>query len=258
MADSFKLEVSGFDLIRMRLQEAHDFVEVGHALCATTGSVFGLVQVVIMLNAPDGRPMISVDNLPADFDEIRRVYFDHIWRVDPYLTELRTRHAFEQTNDEQFMKFSRELGYPGQDVFTLNLPITALPRTIGIIRCGSRTEYSEAQTRDLLSMSALVAVRLAQLNITPSSNADWSAGMTTRQLDTARLAAAGHPNYEIAEQLGISENTVKKHLKSVFAALRISNRTELAVRLARAGRRDQVAAGITRVSECCTVMKAPE
>jgi LuxR family maltose regulon positive regulatory protein len=57
-------------------------------------------------------------------------------------------------------------------------------------------------------------------------------GLTKREIEVARLAAAGITNDEIGKQLYISSNTVKKVLKSVFAKLSIGNRTLLTQRLA--------------------------
>ena len=49
----------------------------------------------------------------------------------------------------------------------------------------------------------------------------------------AELACDGASNGTIAERLGISEETVKSHLKAALAAARCTNRTELAVALLR-------------------------
>jgi DNA-binding NarL/FixJ family response regulator len=57
--------------------------------------------------------------------------------------------------------------------------------------------------------------------------------LTPRQLEVATFTARGLTNREIARVLDLSENTVKKHLKDVFATLEITNRTELAVLVAR-------------------------
>lgn len=46
-----------------------------------------------------------------------------------------------------------------------------------------------------------------------------------RQLEVLQLIASGATNRGIADQLGISENTVKSHLKAIFEALGESTRT---------------------------------
>ena len=55
--------------------------------------------------------------------------------------------------------------------------------------------------------------------------------LTPRELQVLELLADGLPNKSIALRLGISDETVKFHLGSVFGKLGASNRTD-AVRLA--------------------------
>ena len=55
--------------------------------------------------------------------------------------------------------------------------------------------------------------------------------LTAREEDVLRLVADGLTNRDIASQLGISQNTVKNHIKNILAKLQADNRTQL-VRLA--------------------------
>jgi len=50
--------------------------------------------------------------------------------------------------------------------------------------------------------------------------------LSERENEILRLVAAGKSNRLIAEQLSISENTVKYHLKNILHKLGVSNRTE--------------------------------
>ena len=59
-----------------------------------------------------------------------------------------------------------------------------------------------------------------------------SSPVTHRQADILALLADGMPNKSIADALGITEGTVKQHLKSLFKRLNVQNRTQ-AVRVAR-------------------------
>lgn len=53
--------------------------------------------------------------------------------------------------------------------------------------------------------------------------------MTERELEVAKLAAKNLTNKEIAEQLYISQNTVKFYLKSIFSKLSITSRSKLKI-----------------------------
>lgn len=53
--------------------------------------------------------------------------------------------------------------------------------------------------------------------------------LTPRQLDVLRELVRGEPSKAIARTLGLSEGTVKIHLKSLFKALGVSNRAQAAV-----------------------------
>jgi DNA-binding CsgD family transcriptional regulator len=50
-------------------------------------------------------------------------------------------------------------------------------------------------------------------------------GLTTRELEVLRLVAAGKTNRAIAEDLGISEKTVARHMSNIFTKLDLSSRS---------------------------------
>lgn len=50
--------------------------------------------------------------------------------------------------------------------------------------------------------------------------------ITPRELEVLRQMAAGLRNKEIASRLGVSEQTVMSHIKSIFAKLQVSDRTK--------------------------------
>lgn len=53
-------------------------------------------------------------------------------------------------------------------------------------------------------------------------------GLTTRELEVLQLVARGASNVQIAQELVISVNTVKTHLKHILEKLRMENRTQAA------------------------------
>jgi DNA-binding NarL/FixJ family response regulator len=55
--------------------------------------------------------------------------------------------------------------------------------------------------------------------------------LSPRQLEVARLVGKGHTNYQIACELGITENTVKLYVSQVLRLTHMHNRTQLALAL---------------------------
>lgn len=60
-------------------------------------------------------------------------------------------------------------------------------------------------------------------------------GLTPRQQEILQLMCAGYPNKEIAQRIGVEESTVKTHVKAIFAALNVVNRTQAAAAARRYG-----------------------
>ncbi len=59
--------------------------------------------------------------------------------------------------------------------------------------------------------------------------------LTARQQEVLQLLAQGLPNKRICSELGLTEHTVKTHLKALFAALDAHNRTECVHKAERLG-----------------------
>ena len=63
---------------------------------------------------------------------------------------------------------------------------------------------------------------------------DWYL-FTSREIEILKLVASGLSNKQIARRLGSSPNTIRNHIYTVFRKAGVSNRTELALRVAAAG-----------------------
>jgi len=59
--------------------------------------------------------------------------------------------------------------------------------------------------------------------------------LTQRELEVLRLIAQGHENREIAEQLVISEATVRTHVSNILGKLHVASRTQAALYALREG-----------------------
>jgi DNA-binding NarL/FixJ family response regulator len=60
----------------------------------------------------------------------------------------------------------------------------------------------------------------------PSTDHSPTFRLTSRQKEVLTLIANGHPNKIIADQLSISEQTVKIHINQIFRELKVFNRTQ--------------------------------
>lgn len=74
--------------------------------------------------------------------------------------------------------------------------------------------------------------------------------LTSREEDVLDLLAEGGSNKNIARSLGISEATVKMHVKNILAKIRLKNRTQAAVwATTHQGRRSRGSAAVPIIVE---------
>lgn len=92
-----------------------------------------------------------------------------------------------------------------------------------------RTARRAGATQELRLPDVRITVEPVQPVTTPTGTADVD--LTHREREVASLAAGGYRNREIAQHLGITENTVKRHLYSVYNKVGVDTRTQLANRL---------------------------
>ncbi|MBI5034671.1 MAG: response regulator transcription factor [Chloroflexi bacterium] len=78
------------------------------------------------------------------------------------------------------------------------------------------------------SVAAKVVAEFARLsgNSIPSKKAETSDELSDREMEIVRLLARGLSNREIAEQLVITEGTVKNHVSNILSKLGVRDRTQ--------------------------------
>lgn len=74
-------------------------------------------------------------------------------------------------------------------------------------------------------------LRLVDSRLPRAGLAEWARPLTDREREVAHHAALGESNIAIADALGITERTVKAHLKAVFEKLQVADRLQLALRV---------------------------
>ncbi len=82
-----------------------------------------------------------------------------------------------------------------------------------------------SKERDAASMAAALRQLfrgVTVFDVEPATLDDM--GITSRRIDVLRLAAQGHSNREIAEQLNIAESTIKDHWAAIYKRLGTNNR----------------------------------
>ncbi|MFU2329285.1 response regulator [Pseudomonas sp. NFX98] len=123
-----------------------------------------------------------------------------------------------------------QLGHLNQKLQYLSESIDDLYQDLDKVR---RTPYSSASTDDG-DVSDVDRVEMPAI----------FNQLSPRQLDVARLVGKGQTNYQIACELGITENTVKLYVSQVLRLTHMHNRTQLALALSpsNSGMRQRVTA----------------
>lgn len=68
-----------------------------------------------------------------------------------------------------------------------------------------------------------------------SSSSTSESGLTERETEILQMVARGQTNQQIADQLVLSERTVRTHITNILAKLRLDNRTQAALYALRQG-----------------------
>jgi DNA-binding CsgD family transcriptional regulator len=98
-----------------------------------------------------------------------------------------------------------------------------------LLRCCEIPADAPGQPALVATTLEVTATTAAGADLLASATATLRAryGLTTRELDVARLLMAGRPNVEVAQQLGISEFTARRHTEHVLEKLGVRSRAEV-------------------------------
>ncbi len=183
--------------------EAADFDEVIDVVAA--GKEFDLVLVDLMMPGKD-----PIDGLQAVIRAVPEVPV-------VVVSAIENRRDAVQTINLGAMGYIPKTADRGEFVKMLKVVLDGglcLPRNMSATAPTSAprpvVEYERLATNELLS------------------------GLTKRQLQVVALLALGKSNVEIAEDLGISDKTVRFYISAILKTLKVRNRTQAALIAARA------------------------
>lgn len=106
---------------------------------------------------------------------------------------------------------------------------------IGVAIAGEFDTFADADAAQIRADGILLSYD-SGVNHPRAREGEWiEEPLTLREVQVLELLAEGLPNKSIAEQLGISDQTVKFHVASILGKLGASNRTEAVRRALRRG-----------------------
>lgn len=121
----------------------------------------------------------------------------------------------------------RTIRYGG--LLALFLVVLETSKRSFLVRFDSTEIYVGIVAAIFLGLGVWLASRRYQNTTSnPSLKVLNKADFSSRELDVLLFVSHGYSNKEIAEQLAITTNTVKSHLKNIYAKLGVTNRTQAA------------------------------
>jgi DNA-binding CsgD family transcriptional regulator len=158
---------------------------------------------------------------------------------------------------ERYLALARSAGYRGAPMHAVYVPLIDDEGVMGALRCARPERLSAGLCRDLETLARRVSGRFSKLGITAVEELPELRPLTARQHQVAALAARDLTNREIAHELAISQNSVKKHLKETFDRYDIVSRRDLRSLLARTTPVDEVPLGVSLLEGLCVVRVDP-
>jgi len=230
----------GFRAFTTRAARAKSIGELATALLDEAGSLVGARGVGLYVFEGS---IINATGVPSKLlAQYERIGRDN----DPVLAIVKRHHAPCASPISELRKYGRANRLPDGYMELLDYtvghhymlaPVVVDGEVVGTLNF-ARAEDREFGARELSIACALalhVSTRMTALDAQRKTRADrsWESVLTARGFEVAELAARGLTTDEVGRALGVSSNTVKKHLRNVYDRLAISSRAELATMLAR-------------------------
>ncbi|HUQ06080.1 MAG TPA: helix-turn-helix domain-containing protein [Kofleriaceae bacterium] len=210
------------------LREAQSLVAVARTVFAEAVRALGASGATLELYTAGGSPIVCATSLPRDESRLAS-YMRGGHKRDPCVRAVRTSWTTVASLD---------VDPAGDD--ELVGPIIGDGALLGALRFGIVTPPTQELRRRLGAICTHVSVRLAELGFS-SPLSESFARLTRRQREVVHLTTRGFTTQQMAGVLAISPNTVKKHLKLVFARLHVQSRVALTAQVSRyAARVDQL------------------
>jgi DNA-binding CsgD family transcriptional regulator len=228
----------GFQAFTTRAARAKNVGELAAALLDEAGPLIGARGVGLYVFEGS---VVNAKGVPLNLlDQYERVGREN----DPVLALVKQMHAPCASPIAELRKYARANRLPDGYVALLDYtvgyhymlaPVLMDGEVVGTLNF-ARAEDREFGVRELSIASALalhVSTRMTALRAAANVDRSWEGVLTARSFEVAELAARGLTTNEVGRALGVSSNTVKKHLRNVYDRLAISSRAELATALAR-------------------------
>jgi two-component system nitrate/nitrite response regulator NarL len=110
-----------------------------------------------------------------------------------------------------------------------DMSIEALTRSIELVMLGQQVFPTQSALLLIGNRGLGLGLGQSQSGDAPGAQPTRTRGVSGREGEILRSLLSGHSNKQIARELGISEATVKVHLKAVMRKINAQNRTQAAV-----------------------------
>jgi len=209
----------GLVLCDLRMPDL-DGIELVHALQRVAGK-HRAFEAIMLTGRADKQDVIKA--LRAGIAD----YYQKPINLNELLEGLQRQEAALQERQKEL-----QLGHLNQKLQHLSETINDLYQDIDKARRAPSADASHTLAADAASAAGQAQIPALFNQLSP------------RQLDVARLVGKGQTNYQIACELGITENTVKLYVSQVLRLTHMHNRTQLALALSpsNSGMRRQVTA----------------